>query len=226
MVEYLKCLSEKYKANANSENALPMKKYMRNQFEFFGIKNPERKIIDKQFFAENGLPEISDLEKIIKSAWNLPEREFQYFAMFLLDKMKKQFDEKVLNLLEYFTLEKSWWDSVDFLSANMFGYMFQRFPVLIPEYTENWMASENMWLQRTSILFQLKYKEATDLELLSNFIHQLSSSKEFFIQKAIGWELREYSKTNPQWVIDFVENNKLASLSKREALKVINRNKK
>ena len=76
-----------------------------------------------------------------------------------------------------------------------------------------------MWLQRSSLLFQNKYKSKTDTELLSNYIIHLSPSKEFFIQKAIGWVLREYAKTNPDWVVAFVSNHALPSLSKREAMK-------
>jgi 3-methyladenine DNA glycosylase AlkD len=85
------------------------------------------------------------------------------------------------------------------------------------------MNSGNMWLQRTALLFQLKYKKATDVNLLSDYILRLQGSKEFFINKAIGWILREYSKTDPDWVIQFVQNNNLANLSRREALKWIDR---
>jgi 3-methyladenine DNA glycosylase AlkD len=76
-----------------------------------------------------------------------------------------------------------------------------------------------MWLQRTCLLFQLKYRKHTDVDLLVGFIMLLRNSKEFFIRKAIGWSLREYSKTNPEFVISFVEKNQLSGLSEREALK-------
>ena len=101
--------------------------------------------------------------------------------------------------------------------------MFTNYPELIVPFTEKWMTSGNMWLQRTAILFQLKYKSQTDTELLFKYIIALDGSKEFFINKAIGWALREYSKTNPDIVIKFVTGHKLAPLSKREALKVINK---
>ena len=103
---------------------------------------------------------------------------------------------------------------------------FKRFPELIPQYTEKWMASGNFWLQRTALLFQLKYKKETDVELMFDLIKRLACEKEFFIRKAIGWVLREYSKTDSQAVIYFVENNQLSNLSKKEALKVINRKNK
>lgn len=87
------------------------------------------------------------------------------------------------------------------------------------ELTTRWMNSDNMWLQRTCLLFQLKYKTSTDTQLLSSFIKPLSSSNEFFIRKAIGWALREYSKTDPDFVIQFTKENTLSGLSEREALK-------
>ncbi len=85
------------------------------------------------------------------------------------------------------------------------------------------MDSGNMWLQRTALLFQLKYKKATDTKLLTDYILKLQGSKEFFINKAIGWILREYSKTESDWVIEFVKKHQLAPLSHKEALKWLNR---
>jgi 3-methyladenine DNA glycosylase AlkD len=81
------------------------------------------------------------------------------------------------------------------------------------------MKSGNFWLQRVCIIFQLLHKSKTDTQLLASVINQLSSSKEFFIQKAIGWSLRQYVRTDPDWVFQFVESNQLAPLSKREAIR-------
>lgn len=85
------------------------------------------------------------------------------------------------------------------------------------------MASDNIWLQRTAILYQLKYGHNTDTERLFNYIKMVADSNEFFIQKAIGWSLRQYSKFNPETVFHFVSTNSLSNLSKREAFKVLNR---
>ena len=87
----------------------------------------------------------------------------------------------------------------------------------------SYIDSENIWLQRTALLFQLKYKEKTDRELLEKTINRLKNTGEFFIDKAIGWILREYSKTNSGWVADLVERVELSKLSKKEALKIINK---
>ena len=84
-----------------------------------------------------------------------------------------------------------------------------------------WMTSGNIWLQRTVLLYQLKYRKNTNKRILFDAISELKGSKEFFIQKAIGWALREYGKTNPKAVIAFVNSIELAPLSRREALRRI-----
>lgn len=210
----------------NEENASPMKKYMRNQFDFFGIKSAERRSLCKEYLNNHLLPERKELHKIVKELWKLDERELHYFAIELLIKCKKQWTVEYASILEYLLTNKSWWDTVDYLAPHVAGPWFKKFPEQIKPITEKWNSSENIWLQRTSILFQLKYKEDTDLKLLSKYIKRISSPNEFFVQKAIGWILREYSKTDNAIVQQFADTEKLMPLSKREALKVIERNKK
>ncbi len=123
--------------------------------------------------------------------------------------------------LKYLIISNSWWDSIDFISPKLVGYVFKTYPELIPTYTDKWIESDNFWLQRSAILFQLKYKQNTDFELLKSIILRLNTEEEFFIRKSIGWALREYSKTNPKAVKDFIENNELKPLSAKEGLKFI-----
>lgn len=153
----------------------------------------------------------------------IPEREYQYFAITLLERMIKKANFEIVDLLEYLIVNKSWWDSVDGIAVNLAGTFFNNYHDMIDDITYKWMNSGNMWLQRTCILFQLKYKQKTDFELMTKFILQCSGSNEFFIQKAIGWALREYSKTNPDAVIEFIRKNQLKPLSVREGLKRINK---
>jgi len=118
---------------------------------------------------------------------------------------------------------KSWWDTVDFIAAKLVGDYFKKYPNQIGKYIQKWINSDNMWLQRTAILFQLKYKNQLDPKLLKYIIQSQLGSNEFFINKAIGWVLREYSKTNPTWVFNFVNTNEkgLSNLSKTEALRLM-----
>lgn len=221
MLKYVSDIQTTLSKNSNSENALFMKKYMKNKFDFYGIKSPLRKELCKPFLKKEIIPDITQIERIIKELWNEPERELQYFAMELLSKYSKDTDTHAIELFEYMIINKSWWDTVDYIAANLVGKHFQKYPELILPITNNWATSNNIWLQRTSILFQLKYKSKTDLPLLFKYILIHSKSKDFFIRKAIGWALREYSRTDPNAVVNFVNSNKLSGLSTREALKRI-----
>jgi 3-methyladenine DNA glycosylase AlkD len=225
MDSYLLPLAEKLNQSRCETDAFFMKKYMKGQFEYYGIKSPLRREIMKSYLDAYGLPAEERLQEIVYGCWNLPEREYHYFIMEVLGKMAKNTDTSRIGLYEFMIVNKSWWDTVDYIAAHLVGTHFRLFPELIPGTTTRWMDSGNKWLQRTCLLFQLKYKSKTDLELLTGFIGQLKGSKEFFINKAIGWILREYSKTDPVWVKDYVEANRqdLAPLSRREAMKWIER---
>ena len=78
-----------------------------------------------------------------------------------------------------------------------------------------------MWLNRSSIIFQLSYKEKTNFDLLKAECEKHKHSKEFFIQKAIGWALRDYSKYNPNSVKQYIESTSLKPLSQKEALRLL-----
>ena len=216
---YLVKLKKYYEAAANVENAFHMRAYMKDNFVFYGIRSDVRKEIFQKFIQSEGLPELEDLEQIVKDAWNLPQREYQYFAMELARRFNKKFEIDHLKMIEYMVTHKSWWDTVDHVASNLAGPYFSMYPDMIEDTIERWSSSKNMWLNRTAILFQLKYKENTDLELLFDVINKFKHSKEFFIQKAIGWSLREYSKTDPNPVKAFVKEAGLANLSEKEALK-------
>lgn len=144
------------------------------------------------------------------------------FGQELVNKYSKQLAKEDIALLEYMVTHKSWWDTVDYIAASTMGTYFKLYPGLRKKYVKKWLTSDHMWLQRSALLFQLKYKDELDNELLSYAIKQLLGSKEFFINKAIGWILRQYSRVNPKWVKDFVRDNPtLANLSKREALRLM-----
>ncbi|OZM57518.1 DNA alkylation repair protein [Lottiidibacillus patelloidae] len=228
MNKYIGHLKKHFEDNRDNEKAIPMKKYMKDHFEFLGIPSPIRIDLTKQFFKEYGIPEGKDLHTIINLLWELPEREYQYIALSILDKKKKQLSETDIPFLEDLITNKSWWDTIDAIAPNYLGLILKKNPTIVETYVNKWLSSDNIWLNRTAILFQLKYKKDTNKELLFNIISKLAHSNEFFIRKAIGWALREYSKTDPVAVTVFIEenNDQLSPLSKREGMKVINKKKK
>jgi len=221
MIEFINTLEIEFEKHKNAKIALEQKAYMRHQFQFYGLKATVRREIQKPFFIKEYLPQKSEIEHIIKTLWEKPQREYQHFAQELAFKYVKQLELKDINLFEFMVTNKSWWDTVDFIANKLMGEYFKTFPNQKEKYVTKWLKSDNMWLQRSALLFQLKYKNKIDTVLLSSTINSLLNSKEFFINKAIGWVLREYSRTNPNWVIEFVNNTELSTLSKKEALRLL-----
>jgi len=221
MNKYLVPLIKEFKINADKNNAAYMAKYMKFHFSYYGIKSPEAKKIASQFYKINGKPKVDEWQSIVKELWQLPERENQYFAQNLSLKMKRHWIESDIDLFEWMTLNKSWWDTVDFIASNLVGNYFIQFPDNKEQIIEKYITHDDMWLNRIAILFQLKCKANTNEKLLAkNCLHHINH-KDFFIRKAIGWALREYAKTNPDWVLKLVSENEFSKLSKKEALKHI-----
>lgn len=218
MQNYLNPLEKEFKKHFHQENALAIKAYLRNQFNAYGISTPVRRRLCLHHMAK-GLPPYKEAIAIVKSCWNKPERDWQYFAVELLAKYKKEWNENVVALMEWMIVRKSWWDTVDHIASELTGPYFLSFPKKIIPVTSAWNRSSNIWLQRSSLMFQKKYRSKTDQEMLARYILRLKNSKEFFVQKAIGWALREYSKANPDWVRGFLSSHELPALSHREALK-------
>lgn len=221
--ELITLLQVEFEKANNSIHAVQMEAYMKNHFKFIGIRSPERKVIQKPFLTEFHTS-LSLLQRweIIFELWKKDEREYQLFAMDLLNKFKKSdFVLTDIEQLETLITTKSWWDSVDTIAPNTLGVYFQKFPHQQKIITNNWSVSGNIWLQRSCLIFQLKYKNNVNFELLSSLIRKFQSNNEFFIQKAIGWSLRQYSKYKPEKVRDFLAENKLSNLATREASKYI-----
>ena len=187
-----------------------------------GIKTENRRAILKHLWKENH-PEIkSDFRSICWSLFNKKEREFHYCAIeILIKELKGNYTKKDIEFIEKLIITNSWWDSVDTIAKYMLGTYLMEFPAEIDSVIDGFSCSENKWLNRSAILFQLGYKEKTNFDLLKEICKKHQDSKEFFIQKAIGWALREYAKTNPEAIRNFVLNTDLKPLSKKEALKNI-----
>jgi 3-methyladenine DNA glycosylase AlkD len=223
MHKYLEPLVNDFESGRNMENAFWMKKYMKDQFEFYGMKTPERRIMIKSFLKKYGLPGENELKQVIMDCWSHEYRDWQYVGVALMMEYIKKPDRNIIGLLEFMIINKSWWDTVDGIAGWLVGPLFIKYPDLIVSKTTEWMNSGNIWLQRTCLLYQINYKKKTDTKILFRFIEELSGETSFWIRKAIGWVLREYSKTDPDEVLKFVNSHQLSSLSSKEALKVIQR---
>jgi len=204
--------------NKNEDNAYYMSKYMKFKFPYLGIKTPERKALTKCILVEKSKSDID--WNFVFDCFNKDEREFLYVGIDYLSRVKDKFIKDDIEHLEALALIKSWWDSIDSI-APLVGYMVMKHPELKEEKIALWIESDNIWLKRLSIIFQLKFKMDTDLKFLECAIKKNAFTGEFFVDKAIGWQLRELSKTNKEWVRQFMKENQLSKLSIREGSKYI-----
>lgn len=213
-------IEEQFEKNRDEIKSMSMSKYMKNKFLFFGIATPERRKIYNEFLKaekQNGIVDWSFLFQCYEN----DHREFQYLVYDYLIKMREFVIYEDVPKIKKLIISKSWWDTVDFL-AQVIGNIAiedERVHQLMLE----WSNEENIWIKRTAIEYQLRLKEKTNTSNLKKIIINNLNTDEFFINKAIGWALREYSKTNQEWVITFIQEqqDKMNLLSIREASKYL-----
>ena len=206
--------------NRNELLAESMSKYMQDKFRFLGVRGSTRTEIYKKYFPDARKTKTIDWD-FVENCWNKEEREFQYVVVYYLKAMQKFLKREDISRLKYLIVTKSWWDTVDLL-AKVVGSLVIR----IEGYDQimlEWSKDSNIWLRRVAILYQLSLKDKVDEIILDNILVNNLGDNEFFINKAVGWALRDYSKFNPEWVREFIKKNKdnMANLSIREASKYI-----
>lgn len=212
-----------FRQHKNENKAPAMAAYMKNKFEFLGIQSPLRKELQKEFL-EALKKEKTIHWKIVFEMFDLPEREFQMVALDYLAKNIKKLQPVDINEIEKLIQTKSWWDSVDGMHK-LVGFLSLKTPLIRETHIKNWMIAENLWLRRIAIDFQIGQGLKTNTEIMEEVILSNLGSKEFFINKAIGWSLRDYGRHNPAWVVGFVRKYSeiMHPLSVREALKHLNK---
>jgi 3-methyladenine DNA glycosylase AlkD len=217
--EVLDRLVREYGSARDPAAAASMEAYMRGKFPFLGIPTRARRELSRRVVDGLGTPTESVLTELALACWQLPEREYQYFASDWLRRHARVLSPGFLATARTLVTEKSWWDSVDALAAHVVGPVVARHPAAVSTMDE-WAASEDLWLVRTAILHQLRYRERTDADRLFRYCVSHAGHRDFFVRKAIGWALREYGRTEPEEVRRFVAAQPgLSPLSVREALK-------
>lgn len=213
-------LTATYSTAADPERAVRAQAYMKNIAPFLGLPSPLRRELSRTVLAGTPRPDEADCAAIALRCWELPEREYAYFAVDYLRRHVKRLSSGFLPVTRHLVTTVSWWDTVDALAAHVVGGLVAADPRLTAE-MDTWIEDEDLWVARTALLHQLRYKDATDTGRLFAYCLRQSGHPDFFIRKAIGWCLREYAKTDPDAVRDFVgrERGRLAPLSAREALK-------
>ncbi|GIE97023.1 hypothetical protein Ari01nite_44880 [Paractinoplanes rishiriensis] len=195
-----------------------MAAYMRGQFPFFGVPSPALRSLARTAMAGLPAPTAPELAQIADACWSRPQREFHYFACDYLRKHQRVASAGFLENARTLITTKSWWDTVDPLATRFVGDLVRRHPSLLPE-IDAWSRHDNMWLVRTAILHQLHYADQTDTDRLFAYCTHQAKHQDFFVRKAIGWALRQYARTDPSAVREFVAGTTLSPLSVREATK-------
>lgn len=200
---------------ADPAQAIGMAAYMKGQFTFLGIQTPQRRQACQPLIRAF----VGDPIDAARSLWAMPEREYQYVAVDLLRRQSKRLNGDHLTPLEELVQSKSWWDSVDGLAVTIGSIVLRE--AELGRRMDALIASPNMWLRRVALLHQLEWKANTDEGRLFDYCRRCAEEKEFFIRKAIGWALRQYARTNPDAVRNFLSCHRelLSGLSFREASK-------
>ncbi|SDO58544.1 3-methyladenine DNA glycosylase AlkD [Streptococcus equinus] len=209
-----------FEANANPKKAQEMSAYMKKLFSFYGIRTPKRRAIYKDFLAREKKAKTVDWA-FLNRCWEDEHRECQYLVLDYLRAFQKYLTFEDIEKVKPFISSKQWWDSIDVL-AGIVGRIGLE-DTRVDDVMKIWARDKNIWFRRIAILHQLGRKKKTKLELLEWILLTNLGSREFFINKAIGWALRDFSKVNPDWVRQFLAKNeeKLSSLSIREASKYL-----
>ncbi|MFB7863219.1 DNA alkylation repair protein [Streptomyces sp. NPDC056069] len=213
-------LTDVYPAAGDPFRAQEMIAYMKGVAPFLGLRTPERRTLSRTVLDGLRAPDETDCAAVALRCFALPEREYHYFAVDYLRRHVKRCSPDFLPVAHALVTTVSWWDTVDHLAAHVVGALVAADPVLVARMDE-WIADEDLWVARTALLHQLRFKSATDADRLFAYCLLRSGHPDFFIRKAIGWSLREYGKTAPDEVRAFVAEHasQLSPLSVREALK-------
>jgi 3-methyladenine DNA glycosylase AlkD len=217
--EHVRTLREAFAAVADPARAAPMRAYLKDQFPFLGIKATERRRAQRQAWADLAEPGPEELEAILRSLWARPEREYRYAGCDLLRSRVGICPPSFLGVIEFLILTDSWWDTVDTLAVHGAGRLVREHG--LEAEMDRWCASGEPWLERAAIIHQLGWKADTDTERLGRYCRTHAASTWFFHRKAIGWALRDFARTDPDWVRVFVADlgDGLSGLSRREATK-------
>lgn len=216
----LERLTAIYPAAADPVRAREAAAYMKGVAPFLGIRTAERRALSRTVLDGTPPPTEADCTAVALRCWELPEREYHYFAADYLRRHVGRCSSEFIPVARRLITTVSWWDTVDTLAAHVVGALVAADPGLA-RVMDRWIGDDDLWVVRTALLHQLRHKEATDRERLFRYCLRQSGHPDFFIRKAIGWSLREYARTAPDAVRDFVDSarGRLAPLSVREALK-------
>lgn len=210
-------------AGADPDRAAGQQRYMKSSMPYRGLTAPHLKAVLRPILADHRLDASAWHDTVLRLWREASYREERYAAIALLRHRYYQpwaRDPEVLALLRYLIVTGAWWDLVDEIAVHCVGPVLRARPEQITPILRQWSGDSDLWIRRTVIICQLGAREETDTALLEHAISGSVGDRDFFARKAIGWALREYSKTDEDWVRGYVAAHpELSALSQREALK-------
>ncbi len=221
MGELVTSVRQALRDHADPSIAPGQQAYMKSTMPFLGVRVPQVRRLTKAAARSCPPADLDDLEQSALELWNdAAYREERYAATALTALPLAVGRLELIDLLEHMAVSGAWWDHVDEV-AHRVGAVLAAHPAEVEPLVRRWIASDDLWLRRLSIICQLDRKQDTDLALLTDAIDATAGSHEFFLRKAVGWALRQHSRVDPGWVRDFVAEREhvLSGLSQREALK-------
>lgn len=223
MKDYTKKVYLRLEWHRNERIAESMSRNTNNVFKFLGIKAVKLNDLTQKIFSSYPLPKYEETKSIVRELFSFEEREFLYFGIFLFLKRSKMWQKTDIVFIESIILTRPGWDTIDYISTEIVSLFYEMYPKVTTEFIKSWMASRNQWLNAVAIMFQRTMKDKTNIQLLEEAITASISSSSDIVNKAIGAALRDYSKINHKWVLNFVVQNsaKMNKKTKQEAIKWI-----
>ena len=221
--DVIEFVQTRFEDMADPEKAIPMASYMKTEMPFYGIQKSDRVHVNRELKKKYPPKNRRQYHFVIRALWKLPHREEKYTAI----EYAKQSDEYIsmesLSLFELMIRQGRWWDLVDDIAIKLVGRILYKDRLKMKPVLDRWVLDEEMWIRRSALISQILHKDQTDEDQLFRYCQKLMDEKEFFIRKAIGWALRDYSKTNEDSVRKFLSKNReqLSGLSFREASKYV-----
>lgn len=208
---------------ADPRKAVKMAAYMKTSMPFYGVQTPQRAEILREAGKRFSVATHQDYQRAVLGLWTLKHREEKYLALGLARLWPEFIVPESLTLYRRLIQDGAWWDFVDETAAHLVGRVLLDHREQIAPIIDKWIEARDMWVRRAAIICQLSHKDKTDHVRLFRYCVACSAEKEFFIRKAIGWALRQYSYSAPRRVRDFLAKNRdrLSPLTYREASRVM-----
>ena len=211
-------------AAGDPERARAQQAYMKSEMPYYGVSSPELKVLLRPLLAEFKPASRGVWEETVRALWDgATHREERYAAIAYAQHRvaKKWQDADTLDLYRHLIVTGAWWDTGDVVAGDLVGPVLGSYRRKTTPTMREWAVGDDPWLRRAAVLCQLKHGADTDLDLLSYAIEANIDDTSIWLRKAIGWALRQYGRTDPEWVRSEVEllGPRLSGLSRREALK-------